>query len=401
MSVSSHDVLVTGIGLVSSLGEGIDAHVEKLAADGPRPVLNTEEFAPFLVHPLPPVDWSTQIPKKGDQRQMETWQKLGTFAAGLALSDAAVGTDPAERGAIDMIVAAGGGERDLQVDSLVMERARGLDDPQSLINQTLTNELRPTLFLAQLSNLMAGNISIVHKVTGSSRTFMGEEASGISAVATAAARIAAGQSEICLIGGAFSAPRKELISNYAMGGFLSSGDWSPVFQRRDAQLGFVPGSVGAFLVLESAEHASRRGARAYARVAQVAADRGARTEEAFATRIKALLNEIGADDDEALLVLSGASGCQPVTEWEKSALDERLQRAALRSFGSLLGHSLEAHFFAGIALGAAALHSGRGLAPFDPIAERASSVAPSQALITTVGHVSGEGMCRLVAVDPS
>ena len=37
------------------------------------------------------------------------------------------------------------------------------------------SDLRPTLFLAQLSNLLAGNISIVHGVTGSSRTFMGEE----------------------------------------------------------------------------------------------------------------------------------------------------------------------------------------------------------------------------------
>ena len=44
------------------------------------------------------------------------------------------------------------------------------------------NDLRPTLFLAQLSNLLAGNISIVHGVTGSSRTFMGEEAAGVDAV---------------------------------------------------------------------------------------------------------------------------------------------------------------------------------------------------------------------------
>ena len=38
------------------------------------------------------------------------------------------------------------------------------------------NDLRPTLFLAQLSNLLAGNIAIVHGVSGTSRTFMGEEA---------------------------------------------------------------------------------------------------------------------------------------------------------------------------------------------------------------------------------
>ena len=48
------------------------------------------------------------------------------------------------------------------------------------------NDLRPTLFLAQLSNLLAGNISIVHGVTGSSRTFMGEESAGVDAVRIAA-----------------------------------------------------------------------------------------------------------------------------------------------------------------------------------------------------------------------
>ena len=52
------------------------------------------------------------------------------------------------------------------------------------------NDLRPTLFLAQLSNLLAGNISIVHGVTGSSRTFMGEETAGVDAVRIAFARIA-------------------------------------------------------------------------------------------------------------------------------------------------------------------------------------------------------------------
>ena len=58
------------------------------------------------------------------------------------------------------------------------------------------SDLRPTLFLAQLPNLLAGNISLVHGVVGSSRTFMGEEASGADALRVAHARIAAGQSDI-------------------------------------------------------------------------------------------------------------------------------------------------------------------------------------------------------------
>ena len=56
------------------------------------------------------------------------------------------------------------------------------------------------LFLSQLSNMLAGNISIVHGVTGSSRTFMGEEA-GLEALRIALARINAGQSEVVLVGG--------------------------------------------------------------------------------------------------------------------------------------------------------------------------------------------------------
>ena len=101
---------------------------------------------------------------------------------------------------MDMVVAAAGGERDEAVDAAILAASLDPHDLGMLLNEKLTTELRPTLFLAQLSNLLAGNISIVHKVTGSSRTFMGEEGSGVSAVETAAARIRSGQSTHMLVG---------------------------------------------------------------------------------------------------------------------------------------------------------------------------------------------------------
>src|SRR5690606_17555908 len=112
-------------------------------------------------------DWGLQIPKRGDQRQMETWQRLGTYAAGLALDDSGLKNDEALCSTMDMVVAAGGGERDEAVDSTILEASTVRNDRDVLLNEKLTTELRPTLFLAQLSNLLAGNISIVHKVTGS------------------------------------------------------------------------------------------------------------------------------------------------------------------------------------------------------------------------------------------
>jgi 3-oxoacyl-[acyl-carrier-protein] synthase II len=115
---------------------------------------------------------------------MENWQRLGVLQPALALDDAGLKEDAEACASMDMIVSAGGGERDIAVDTLIVEESRKRNDREQLLNEKLTTELRPTLFLAQLSNLLAGNISIVHKVTGSSRTLMGEEGAGISAIET-------------------------------------------------------------------------------------------------------------------------------------------------------------------------------------------------------------------------
>src|SRR5580692_10779052 len=167
------EVWITGIGLATSLGEGLEANWDAL--NQRRINVDEKAFAPYVVHPFAPVNLDTQIPKKGDQRQMEAWQRIGTYAAGLALDSAGLKGNKEILGRMDMIVAAGGGERDISVDTNVLNaEAKGNAGP-GFLNERLMNDLRPTLFLAQLSNLLAGNIAIVHGVTGSSRTFMGEE----------------------------------------------------------------------------------------------------------------------------------------------------------------------------------------------------------------------------------
>ena len=101
------------------------------------PKLDTEQFPPYLVHPLPEIDWNLQIPKRGDQRQMETWQRLGTYTAGLALDDAGIKEDEALCASMDMIVAAGGGERDVEVDKLILGEARASSERDVMLNEKL------------------------------------------------------------------------------------------------------------------------------------------------------------------------------------------------------------------------------------------------------------------------
>src|SRR6476619_3988099 len=115
---------------------------------------------------------------------------------------------------MDIIVAAGGCERDEAVDAVILKGLAKAENKGAFLNERLMSDLRPTLFLAQLSNLLAGNISIVHGVTGSSRTFMGEEAAGVDAIRIAYARVKSGQSDITLVGGSFNGERKDLLLVY-------------------------------------------------------------------------------------------------------------------------------------------------------------------------------------------
>ncbi len=88
-ATTPNDVWVTGVGLLSAAGEGVDAHLAAFdAADAPG-LHDEQAFAPYPIHPLATVDMGRQIPKKSDLRQMEPWQRIGVYAAGLALDDAA------------------------------------------------------------------------------------------------------------------------------------------------------------------------------------------------------------------------------------------------------------------------------------------------------------------------
>jgi 3-oxoacyl-[acyl-carrier-protein] synthase II len=388
------DVVITGIGLVSSLGEGVDAHWRALSDPAFRPRLDTRRFAPYPVHPLAPVEWDRQIPKRGDQRQMEPWQRIGVYAAGLALDDAGLKGDEAACSTMDMIVAAGGGERDDAVDRAVLAAAPRVADAGVLLNEKLTSELRPTLFLAQLSNLLAGNISIVHKVTGSSQTFMGEEAAGISALQTAVARIAAGQATHMLVGGAFNCEHPEFLLLYEIGGRLLRGPWLPVWQRAVATGGgVVLGSAGVFLVLESAEHARARGAKAYAKVGRVSAG-SARRGDGYADKLSKMIGET-LGGERAGLAISGASGVTTATADERAALEAAgmVPRAVTNAFG----HVKEAQFPLTVAV--AAIAAARGGAPvsLDARAEGAFDGSTGLMLATTVGYHRGEGMVAVSA----
>jgi 3-oxoacyl-[acyl-carrier-protein] synthase II len=389
------DALITGVGLISCLGEGLDAHWAALTQpDGFVPVVDETTFAPFSVHPMCALELDKQVPKRGDQRQMEAWQRIGTYAAGLALDSAGVKGNAELLGRMDMIVAAGGGERDCGVDTAILSALPKQDDPGAYLNEHLLGDLRPTLFLAQLSNLLAGNISIVHGVTGSSRTFMGEETAGADAVRIACRRIAAGQGEIALVGGSYNAQRPDILLEYEMGRALWKHPFAAVGDRQARGGGMVLGSVGCFLVIESRSHAQARGAVGLARIAAIATDRCRRRPGEATANATRQLAAMGALERGSAAVISAASGIGAPTAEELAFLDGL--GLPVRATGTALGHSMEPVLPANLALAAVSLRHGRLFGPLEPM-ETPMQGSLSQVLVTGWGHWRGEAMALVMA----
>jgi 3-oxoacyl-[acyl-carrier-protein] synthase II len=395
---------ITGIGLVSSLGEGLDEHWRRLKGQtAPAAVVDDVHHAPYAVHPIVALDFAKQIPKTSDQRQMERWQRIGVYAAGLALADAKILGKPDILDKVDLAIAAGNGERDVALDRRVLQTVG--DALGGGLNQQLMSGLRPTLYLGQLSNLLAGNISIVHKATGSSRTFKGEEMAGVAAIEDAIGRLACGQSELMLVGGALNAERDDLLLNLELGGALLRTGYRPVWTRSEDGGGMVPGSVGVFLTLETPKHARARGVTPYAKVAAVASDRSRRQPGDAADSAQRLLQPLLPliADNPSLAVLSGASGVEPATREEGRFLQYLgtvTRNPAVRAYGSVLGHGIEAHFLSGVALAALAISKRSFYAPFGGTdREREVTGECRQCLVTAFGHWRGEALGLVEAIS--
>jgi 3-oxoacyl-[acyl-carrier-protein] synthase II len=386
---NDRDALITGIGLISCLGEGEAAHLAAL--DAFVPVVDETAFAPYPVHPMTALALDKQIPKRGDQRQMEPWQRYGVYAAGLALEQANAKGDTALLERMDMIVAAGGGERDYAVDTAILAAMPIAEDPDVYLNEHLLSDLRPTLFLAQLSNLLAGNISIVHGVIGSSRTFMGEEASGADALHIACARIQAGQSDICLAGGSFNAQRPDAFLLNAMGHTLWRGPFAPM-RARQPKGGAILGSAGCFLVIEGRAHAAARGVTPIARIAGVRTDRCRRAPGEAAANLAREIAELGGAA-AADAVISGSNGVNPTAADEQALLDRI--GLPVRSLHTAIGNSIEPSFPAGVAIAAMCLARGRLFPPLE--AGEAALDGPLKGLyVTSAGIWRGESAALIV-----
>lgn len=263
-------VVVTGLGMVSPLGAGVDHTWRELIAGksgiGPITKCDVSDIVAKVAGEVPLGDGSegTYNPDltvdSKEQRKNDFFIILGLSAAAEAIKDSGwvPETDEDQERTGVMIGSGIGGLPELTKGAL-------------LIEDKGPRRLSPFFIPACLINLVSGQVSIKYGFKGPNHSVVTACSTGAHAIGDAARIIKYGDADVMIAGGAESA-----INRLGMAGFAAARALStsyndtpekasrPFDKDRD---GFVMGEGAGIVVLEELEHAKARGAKIYAEVA--------------------------------------------------------------------------------------------------------------------------------------
>ena len=262
-------VVITGLGMVSPLGCGVEITWERLL-QGKNAARRVESFdvsdlSCQIACQIPrgdgsdgtynPTDWME--PK--EQRKVDEFIVYAMAAAEQALADA--GWKPtAYEDQIRTGVLVGSGIGGLQ----------GIEKTSLLFAEKGPRRVSPFFIPGRLINLAAGYVSIKHGLKGPNHAVVTACSTGAHAIGDASRLVALGDADVMLAGGAESPVCRLAIAGFAACRALSTNfndaperASRPYDRDRD---GFVMGEGAGMVVLEALDHAKARGATIYAEV---------------------------------------------------------------------------------------------------------------------------------------
>ncbi|PWB95846.1 beta-ketoacyl-ACP synthase II [Methylosinus sporium] len=260
-------VVVTGLGIVSPLGCGVDVNWRRLIAGehGFRRIDTFEasdlpcQIAGFVPRgdgtngTFDPDGWFE--PK--EQRKVDDFIIYGVSAATQALADAGWTADtPEKQNSTGVLIGSGIGG------------LGGIYETSITLKEKGPRRVSPFFISGRIINLASGYVSIMHGLKGPNHAVVTACSTGAHAIGDAGRLIALGEAEVMVAGGAESPVNRIGVAGFAACKALSTGfndrpeaGSRPYDRDRD---GFVMGEGAGCVVLESYEHAKARGARIYA-----------------------------------------------------------------------------------------------------------------------------------------
>ncbi|MFF2148842.1 beta-ketoacyl-[acyl-carrier-protein] synthase family protein [Kitasatospora sp. NPDC058190] len=345
-------VVLTGVGVISSIGIGVQEFTESLRAgrSGVRPisVFDVEGFAHVNgceVTGFEPEQWITRTPV----RELGRASRFAVAAARMAVADA--GLDPAEladrRGLISIGTTDG---ESYELDKLV---AAELADGPEQMDQQVVRRVSP----ARLSTAIAQELGLTDVEAPTIATAC---SAGNYAIGYGFDSVSSGEVEFALCGGADAMCRKTFT------GFYRLGTIAPEFcQPFDIdRKGILTGEGAGVLVLESLDSALARGATIYAEVLGYglncdAYHQVAPNGDSVAQVMALALENAGVKPDEVDLISAHGTGTKANDITEAGAIRQVFGDATPRtiSLKSMLGHTMGAASALGaIACGLAITH---------------------------------------------
>jgi 3-oxoacyl-[acyl-carrier-protein] synthase II len=248
-------IAISGLGAVSPLGDGVEALWEGLLAgrSGVRDLSALGEAWAALPIPVAApavVDVEDRLGRV-EARRLDRSQQLALIAAAEAWADAGAPEVEGERFAVVVGTGIGG-----------LETLLGQDD---VLEASGARRVSPRAVPMLMPNGAAAQISIAYGAGAGVYTTASACASGAEAIADAARLIATGEADVVFAGGVEASIAPLTLAAFAQAQAAAKPDDGPVdalSRPFDAgRRGFVLGEGAGMLVLESEEHAARRGAR--------------------------------------------------------------------------------------------------------------------------------------------
>ncbi|MGD2116120.1 MAG: beta-ketoacyl synthase N-terminal-like domain-containing protein [Acidobacteriota bacterium] len=412
-------VVITGTGVLSPLGDSLEALAAALAAgrSGLSEItsFDPEDFPCRRGGEIAGFDPRTYL-GEGNFRPLDRTGRLTTAAVALALADAGwsgAGGDEDPRGADDPELGLALGTMFGSVRTIAEFDRRGLTAGPRYT--------KPLDFANSVINAAAGQAAIWHHLTGVNATVAGGTTAGLQALAHAADLVAAGRAGALLAGGADELCFESFLG-FARGGFLAGGNGAGgdgsglAVPFHPASEGFVPAEGAALVLLEAEEAARGRGARILARILGHGTvfdpSRGRDPDRAAAAVARAVRLALeGADlGPEGVACLSASANGLPALDRAEArgvaeALGARAAELPVTAVKGLLGESLGASGAFQVLAALAAFRAGElpGIPGLDRLEDGfplplagpdARPVSGDAALVTAVG-LDGN-VCALV-----
>ncbi len=255
-------VVITGLGVVSPVGNGKEEFWNNLLAGkpgvGPITQFDATDFPVKIAGEVKDFDPVALAGDRKTVRHMDRYTQFAVAAAKMAVADAKLDMTKENPDMAGTLIGTGIGGIHVMEDTILQIEKRG------------PGKVNPFAIPMMIANMASGQVSITFGLRGPVLTDVTACASGTNSIGLAARLIKYGDADIMIAGGAEAAVSKAPMAGFAAMKALSSRDCPPEEAScpfdagRD---GFVLGEGSGVLVLEELEHAKKRGAHIYAELA--------------------------------------------------------------------------------------------------------------------------------------